>query len=256
MRKKILLGTTFSFFFLFTSCQKEEPIRCELPYSPEISKGVTTFFLGETIEIKALDYKYSDVKYKWSGPNGFNSELQNISIPKANLNMAGEYRLKAVKGICETKEVSVNIEVIDNSEVTCNTIKNRLDFSDRFSDFTFNDQDIKTESTDSFFTFKGYSYNRGIGIELNFKTDNKVKPNTGIYTIVNKTAELDSKTAHLKISWYNQNTVNTTYYNALSGKVLITYQEGKMYVKFCSIPFAQNGITDFSVSSELLENRN
>ena len=54
--KKLLLVSLSLGAFLFSSCQKEEPIRCILPNTPEINLQSTKFFVGETIQRKANDY--------------------------------------------------------------------------------------------------------------------------------------------------------------------------------------------------------
>jgi hypothetical protein len=256
MTKKLFLATIVALSTLFISCQKEEPIRCILPYSTTISNSNTNFFTGETISLKAQDYQYSgsDIIYKWSGPNGFYSELQNPTIANATVNMTGEYKLKVVRGICESPEASVKIEVIDNTEVLCNPNPNNLTFSSLFSNFTFGNNVLKTTRTGDYnFTFEGYDYSHGIGIDIDFATLNKQKPNTGIYSIVSKTTNLDFNSVHMNIKYYNVFSSNTTYYYAKSGKVKITYINDKMLVIFCSVPFSKETTTDFNASSNLSE---
>ncbi len=253
---KKLLATIFV-VTSFVSCQKDEPIRCILPKAPTIITENNKYFSRETIVLSASVYEYvgSDIVYKWSGPNGFYSELQNPTLLNATSSMNGDYKLKVLRGICETPEVSVNVEVIDNTVVNCMPIKNSLEISTLYSNVTFSDDLIKTTQGDHTFGLEAYSYSYNKGIAIDFKTEYKQKPKTGIYSVVSKNTSLDYNSVHINIRFYNFYNYTNTYFYANSGKVKVTYLKGKMIVVFCDVPFFNTTSTksDFSATTNLLE---
>jgi hypothetical protein len=249
--KKLLLVSLSLGAILFSSCQKEEPVRCILPNTPKINMPNTKFFTGETIELKAIDYSDLsglNVLYKWSGPNGFHSEMQNPVILNATTQMSGEYKLVVSKGICESPEVTTNIDVIVNT-VTCTPINNNIVFSGYLADSNFYN-----------IVASGYEYGYNLGandqytnLDIDFSTAYETKPQSGIYSIVDKDAALTNSTVHVKVSDYSPYTYSTTYFYAKSGNVKISYVAGKMYAVFCYVPFSRTTTTDFTASSKITE---
>jgi len=73
-----------------------------------IITGDTTFCVGETLQL------YSNatpgISYIWTGPNGFTSSSQNLTIPQVSVNIAGKYTLTVIgcANLAVDKTVSVN----------------------------------------------------------------------------------------------------------------------------------------------------
>jgi len=246
--KKVLFVSLFVGAILFSSCQKEEPIKCILPNTPKTNITNTKFFVGETIGLTALDYSGSNVTYKWSGPNGFQSEMQNPVILNATTQMSGEYKLVVVKGICESPEVSTTIDVMVNT-VACTPVNNRMVFSSYLADSDF--YNIVATGYD-------YSYNLSANdqytnLDIDFSTAYVTKPQSGIYTIVDKNTTLSNSSVHVTVGEYNPFAASTTYFYAKSGNVKISYVGGKMFAVFCDVPFSRTSATDFTASSKITE---
>ena len=61
------------------------------------------------------------VSYSWTGPNGFNSNLQNPTINSATTAMAGNYTVTATIGNCQVSDV-VNVVVIVEPQIMDETL--------------------------------------------------------------------------------------------------------------------------------------
>jgi hypothetical protein len=125
MKKRIMLFACIG-SLLITNCVEEEQVICYLPMvettgnSPVIDGGTIILSMPTTAE--------EGVTFSWTGPNGFTSSLQNPIINNATDLMAGDYILKVKKGICESIESVVPIEVIANP-VACNPNNNSISYS-------------------------------------------------------------------------------------------------------------------------------
>ncbi len=73
--------------------------------------GNTTVCAGETINLNAGSYP--GATYLWTGPNGYTSSNQNVSIPNATANNAGVYNVVITQGECVSNPGSVTVTVND-----------------------------------------------------------------------------------------------------------------------------------------------
>lgn len=222
--KKVLLVSFSLGAILFSSCQKEEPIRCILP-STTISVN-SPAITGDNIYLTTPDYKQEpNATFEWTGPNNFYSNLQNPVITNVTSAMKGEYKLKITKGICATEEVTANLDVIVNT-ATCTQTDDTGTFSNIGTSY-FNYFESHVDANNEYLMYGGSSQ---MDVYLYFKGG---KPQQGSYTIVNKATALSNGTVHVKSQLANQ-----FDYFALSGDVMITYNAyGEATVKFCSVPF-------------------
>jgi uncharacterized repeat protein (TIGR03803 family) len=72
--------------------------------------------LGETLSLSAS--ASPGVDYIWTGPNGFESALQNPTIPGVTTNNSGFYCVTAVQGICASTQSCVQVVVIPSPSAT------------------------------------------------------------------------------------------------------------------------------------------
>jgi hypothetical protein len=217
---------------LFLSCENKEPIRCVINSptvtnnSPVLSGGQVTFNLvGYSPESGATFY--------WTGPNGFESTLQNPIIPNATSAMSGEYSVKVKIGICETEEVKTSITVLNNT-VTCNQADDTASFTNignpQANFYNFG----ATAISNNKYEIRASDFRWSIKAQFLGQTP----PTTGFYTVVNPSTPLTASTVHLLMTYtlINGNQVN---YTAKSGDVSLSYTTNqKAIIKFCSVPFS------------------
>lgn len=221
--------------FLF-SCSTNEAITCYLP-SAAISAN-SPLFPGATLLLNTPTGYESDVSYNWSGPNNFQSNLQNPAISDVSSSMAGEYKLKTTKGICESIESSVLVEV-NTPNIPCNSDNNTIVFNDN------NKYPI-------YYVYLGklndnYSLEaNGYGASLDIEFADYVTPEPGIYSICNDCPTSFLKSNEVCVTLY----YNSNYSNAREGFVYISKINGKLVAQFCDLKFQFNSFS-YTVSSKL-----
>jgi gliding motility-associated-like protein len=77
--------------------------------------GNTSFCSGQTIELLLDDI--TNATFDWTGPNGFSSNNQNISIENATMQDSGDYTVKAFLNGCQTSS-TISIVVNPNPDFT------------------------------------------------------------------------------------------------------------------------------------------
>jgi hypothetical protein len=231
--KKLLFVSLSLGAILFSGCQKEEPVKCILP-TTSISVNSPVVISAETISLTTPVYSWTnDVAYNWSGPNGFISNLQNPVITNVTPAMAGEYKLKITKGICETEEVKTIVNVFNNTTVTCTQANDTGTFDIYYPNTLYLNYNTAHGIANNEFEIVGHhSTGFDVNIYVNFMgSDN---PITGIYSIVSKDTPLSPGQVHVRTL---QNAVHNYY--GKSGDVLVSYDlNGNIKVKFCNIPFS------------------
>jgi PKD repeat protein len=73
--------------------------------------GVTNVCAGQTINLYSTSYP--SATYSWTGPNGYSSSNQNITIPNSIAANAGIYTLIVTQGDCVSEPASVTVTVND-----------------------------------------------------------------------------------------------------------------------------------------------
>jgi gliding motility-associated-like protein len=85
------------------------------PVTPLLSSN-SPYCTGDTLKIFASPGN----EYSWSGPNGFTSSMQNITIPNANASNAGSYTLRNSIGTCIGDPVSIIVSHFIPSPINLN----------------------------------------------------------------------------------------------------------------------------------------
>ncbi|SFB08885.1 hypothetical protein SAMN05660845_1537 [Flavobacterium swingsii] len=228
--KKVLLVSLSLGAILFSSCQKEEPVRCILP---EISSSTNSPVIQTgTIVLEAPVSEDTAVTYKWTGPNGFESNLANPTISNVTSAMAGEYKVKMIKGICETPESSNIVEVIP-AVVSCTPNNNTLAFTrSSLTGMTFNS--VYTSTSGGSFEIRAGASNGDLTIEFASAST----PLPGYYDLSN-----DCPTSFLSDNEVCVSIVYSGYFcRANSGKILVTNVGGKLSAVFCDVLFTNSDL--------------
>ena len=226
MKKAYLL--IYLSFILF-SCEDNQSVDCFLN-AATISSN-TPVVVGGTLQLNTSGYDAS-YSYKWTGPNGFESNLQNPSITDLTLEDAGEYKLVVSKGVCNTIESVQKVEVYTNP-VTCSPTNNRLIFdTNSLSDVIFTSIYLSTNSGN-------YELRAG-GSEgdLTITFAGNSQPIAGIYPISNNcpSAFQPSNEVCVSFNYYGH------YSIAHDGLVSISYTNGKMVAVFCGVIFSPSSL--------------
>ena len=232
MKKPILHFFLLAYLSIsLSNCANSEETTCYLPSVTATSNS--PLIPGGSLQLNTPLIYNSLYTYKWTGPNGFESSLHNPLIPNVTLNMAGDYKIKVIKGICESSESIASVE-ITTPNIPCNPANNTMSFTGgSFSPVNFNSV-YTTNNTGSFEIRAG-----GSNADLTIKFYNDTTPLTGIYDISNDcpTSFLTSKQVCVSLVYSNQ------YTNARSGKVYISLVNGKLSAIFCNVIFNPGTIT-------------
>lgn len=219
-------------FLLLTSvlisCEKSDPVECYLIDKPIITSNSPVISGNDIVLSSNSNDNLNGGKYIWTGPNGFTSTEPNPIISNASIDMIGEYKLKYKRGICETEEVSTNIDVIVNNSVTCTPNNNKGIFTDLFYNVSY--YYISTGVSNNQF----YLYAGGSETNLTITFSNNNSPINGIYSIVPSSSTLSQGQVYvtMKRGYSNQLT-----YTAKTGDVLVSKVNGKLYAILCNVPF-------------------
>ncbi|WP_374174347.1 hypothetical protein [Flavobacterium tructae] len=239
MKQKLLLLIPSLCTLLFGSCSSTDAVTCYLP-TAEISSN-SPLVPGATLELETPFNDGFEVKYNWSGPNNFQSNLQNPIIKNVTSAMAGEYTLKTTKGICESIESKLLVEV-NTPNIPCTTNKNTIVFTGSFAPIKFNS--VSTSNRTDNFTMTASSSQGDLRIEF----ANDVKPVPGIYTICNS-----CPTSFME---KNEVCVSFNYLDlarAREGVVYISSSNGKLTAAFCNVIFKPSSFT-LNASTTITEN--
>lgn len=236
----------FLFFFLFLmSCDKTTNVECFLSDKPLASSN-SPVFSGNDI-ILSSEGKSSPGIYEWTGPNGFTSNLANPVISNVTAAMQGDYKLKFRKGICESTESTVTVEVIVNNTGTCNQINNTGTFTDILYNVSY--YTVTTGiSNDQKFYLRGSRLDSKVIIAFS----NNSRPATGVYSVTTNPSNSSQVSVLLKRGDYDQ-----VSYSAKSGNVLVSYtNSGKLSAIFCDLPFyfSTNSFPDNTGTVKITEN--
>lgn len=225
--KKIYL--LFYLSFILISCENNQPIKCILA-APVISSS-SPVVIGGVLQLSSPEYG-DTYTYNWTGPNGFESNLQNPTVSNISNASAGEYKLSVSKGICKTIESTLEVEVFEDP-VTCTPPNNRLIFnSGSLPDVIFNS--IYAISTNGSFKFNASGSNTDLTIIFASET----QPLPGIYTIGNScpTSFLNANEVCVSLNYSN-------YFSfAHEGLVSISYVNGKLSATFCEVIFSPSDL--------------
>ncbi|REG91144.1 immunoglobulin domain-containing protein [Flavobacterium aquicola] len=238
--KKTLPILLLSIFTLsLFSCSTNEAITCYLP--DNVISSNSPLVPGGTLNLKAVSTANMDVSYSWSGPNNFQSSLQNPIITNITPAMSGEYKLKTIKGICESSESSVAVEIIA-PDIPCNPDANTLVFeNDMFSQL-----DFSTYTTNYNQNFKILSSSLRGSLTIEFASEERPVP--GIYSICG-----ECPTSFLKKDQVCVSLNFADYTHAQEGLVYLSSSNGKLTAVFCNVVFSQSVFT-FKTSAKITEN--
>lgn len=230
MKKTIVFLFSYICIICLFSCSSNEAVTCYLPTNTV--KSNSPLVPGATLKLYTPEQS-SDTQYNWTGPNNFQSNLQNPVITDLTTSMAGEYKLKTTKGICESLESSVLVEVnapnipcnIDDNTIVLNGDKKSL--SSGYLSSVMDRYQITVNGS-------------GASFILYFPNNVVVEP--GIYTICNNNCPIftsaDSKYVSMTAyygSTYSYPNEGFVYISDINGKFTIQFCDLKM--NFYSIPF-------------------
>jgi hypothetical protein len=240
MKKTLLFLLPIVCSISLLSCSTNEAVTCYLPAN--LTTSNSPLVPGGTLLLNATSGYSSDVSYNWSGPNNFHSNLQNPIIDNVIPSMAGEYKLKTKKGICESPENIVNVE-INAPNIPCNPIKNTIVFANSsLGPLTFNSV-YSSHVNDDFYITAG-----SLQATLKIEFASNVIPTPGIYTICSTCPTSFMKSNEVCVSL---NYVDFSHAN--SGLVYISSLNGKLTATFCDVIFEQSPFT-LNSSATITEN--
>ncbi len=97
---KLYAGTDGTGIFRIDTC---------VPVDPPAASGTGAVCSGQTIQLNAPTI--TGATYRWTGPNGFTSNVQNPSIPSATIDASGTYKVYATVASCETAPGTLDVTV-------------------------------------------------------------------------------------------------------------------------------------------------
>lgn len=217
-------------FALFTLVACEQDIPC-LPPRAEIS-NIAAVFVGQTLQLQAPDV--ADATYSWTGPNNFSSTEQNPSIPNVTAAASGTYEVTVKVGECENK-ASKEIQIMQSA--SCSPANNTFSFGGSMVFTLINGTDNTEE-----YKIVGHS-NQG-GFTLTFYT-NPFRKGNFVYQF--STQDRNTSNVFMQIDKAFSN------WQAVSGKLYVTVNNGVLTATFCTVPFGwlqgssnQNGSGKFT----------
>lgn len=226
MKRRLLFPFIFVFQILLLGCATSEPIACYLPSVTASSNS--PLITGGSLQLNATSVKNMETGFKWTGPNDFESNLQNPIITNFSSSMAGEYKVKAVKGICESPESST---IVEFTEVPCNpSINNRLTLegSATYYEFTY----VSANNSSGDFEISASGPEATLIIDF---ADESI-PTPGIYDISSNCPSSFMPANEVCVSLLT----GGNYKYAREGKVYITSLNGKFTAIFCNVVFQQS----------------
>jgi hypothetical protein len=240
MKKTLLFLFTLLCIISLISCSTNEAIICYLPANTITSNS--PLVPGATLLLNAESTYNSDVSYNWSGPNNFQSNLQNPIISNVLPSLAGDYKLKTTKGICESSESVILVE-INAPNIPCNPTKNTIAFSDN-SISPINFGSVYSSHVDDDYYITASSLQASLRIDF----AGGVIPTPGIYRICGTcpTSFLERDEVCVTFNYI-------TYSTAHKGLVYISSSNGKLTAVFCNVIFNQDPFT-LDSSATLTEN--
>ncbi|WP_298117693.1 hypothetical protein [Flavobacterium sp.] len=228
MKNTLRLSLCILYLTFLYGCSSSESINCYLP-EPQISSN-SPLITGAVLQLNTPIYA-EGASYLWSGPNNFQSTLQNPTVENVTPEMSGDYRVKVVKGICESTEVSTTVE-ITAPNFPCDPSNNTLTFTQTSTSINFNSVYSSTSTGE-------YQIRAGsLNADLTITFPNDAIPTPGVYQISNScpTSFLTSNEVCVSLNYLSFSYANT-------GNVYITIENGKITARFCDIVFNQSGIT-------------
>lgn len=218
-----------SLAYLNISCEKSDSVQCYLIDKPIISSNSPVIAGNDIVLSSNSNDNLNGGSYIWTGPNGFTSTEPNPIISNSSIDMIGVYKLKYKRGICETEEVSTNIDIIVNNTVTCNPDNNKGTFTDLFYSVSYYYISTGISNNQKFYLYAGGSQTN---LTITFSDDNS--PINGIYSIVPSSSTLSQGQVYVTMQRGNSNQLT---YTAKTGDVLVSKVNGKLYAVFCNVPF-------------------
>ncbi|SNR80354.1 hypothetical protein [Flavobacterium sp. ov086] len=240
MKKTLLFLLPIVFSISLFSCSTNEAVTCYLPSNTTTSNS--PLVPGGTLLLNATSTYSPDVSYNWSGPNNFHSNLQNPTINSVLPSMAGEYKLKTNKGICESSESTVMVE-INAPNIPCNPVKNTMVFE------KLSLGPLKFGSVYSSHVNDDYYITAGsLEATLRIEFASNIIPIPGVYNICSTcpTSFMKSNEVCVSLNY-------VSYSHANSGLVYISSLNGKLTATFCNVIFEQSPFT-LNSSATITEN--
>ncbi len=239
MKKQLLFFLLCTCIILLFSCSTNETISCHLPDNVAISNS--PLVPGASLNLKATSTHNIDVSYNWSGPNNFQSNLQNPVITDITPTMAGEYKIKTIKGICESSESSVFVE-INAPNIPCVPKTNTMILNGDL----LNPLKLSTSTTNYNQNFKILAGNLRTSVIIEFASEER--PTPGIYRICSDcpTSFMDKDQVCVSFNY-------AELCHAREGLVYLSSSNGKLSATFCDVVFKPSVFT-INTSANLTEN--
>jgi hypothetical protein len=236
MKKTLLF--LFAFVCVLSSCSSEA-VSCYLPDITTTSNS--PLVPGGTLQLKTPFEDNPELNYVWTGPNNFQSNLPNPIIENITAAMAGEYKLKTTKGICESLESSTLVE-INAPNIPCNPNKNTITFEGgSFAPLTFS---VYTSNYNTNFKINAGNLQGDLTIEF----ASEERPAPGIYRICP-----DCPTSFMEKDQVCISFNYIEYSVAREGLVYLSSSNGKLTAVFCNVIFTPSIFT-LNSSANLTEN--
>ncbi|TPG36332.1 hypothetical protein [Flavobacterium pectinovorum] len=240
MKKTLLFLLPIVCSISLFSCSTNEAITCYLPAN--VASSNSPLVPGGTLLLNADSAYSSDVSYNWSGPNNFHSNLQNPIINSVTPSMTGEYKLKTNKGICESSESIVVVD-INAPNIPCNPVKNTMIFEKAgLGPLTFGSV-YSSHVNDDYYITAG-----SLEATLKIEFASNVIPIPGIYSICSSCPTSFMKSSEVCVSLNY-----VTFSHANSGLVYVSLVNGKLTATFCNVIFDQSPFT-LNSSATITEN--
>lgn len=229
MQKKITLLIALS-VVLLSSCEKQDP-ECFLT-APNLYVN-DELYSGKDIKVEVLENESISIgtdlapgfEYRWTGPNGFESNLANPIINNAGSEDSGTYHLTYSKGICIV-ETSLNL-IVESTVIPCTPQKNKLTFTASVTPMSF--YGSYNHNSSGYYTME---MNSSEG-DLRVIFSNQSAPESGVYSI-NQESPTSPGPGEVSVAV----NYNGYYGEAREGDVYITkHAEGVYSILFCEFKF-------------------
>lgn len=170
----------------------------------------------------------NDAEYTWTGPNGFTSNNQSVSIYANTAKVEGTYSLVIKKNNSNSTPGIVDVK-LGPLTASCTSENNTCHFGT--SIYNINQVNTSILDYENMFVVSASSSNINF-FNLYFK--GKTKPCTGIYNIVGQYALENDDDVNL-VNESNSNTYNGWFANG--GKVYLTVSNGNISAIICGSKF-------------------
>lgn len=250
MKMSILLC---SIAFIFFSCTKESQSEtaitggCDALKSIHQVKTLSTqsVFIGQPIKVNVPEIEGWRL-FSWVGPNNFNSQYPDNNVTEyAELKHEGWYYIHVSNPECTSQLDSVYVDVkLNQGTPSCTVAANTTTYSNLFDNtYSYRFKGIDASYGTLSLTGSGSTGDLKILFHPYWKTK---EPEDGIYTTTISFGQTDANYNKVIVSTVTQ----SIYWLAAPDKeVYVSHLNGKLQVRFCSLPMSGSNGTSFNTSA-------